>query len=91
MAYVGQRIARKEDERFITGKGRYTDDIVLPGQTFAVFVRSPLAHAKVNGIDSSRAAAMAGVLGVFTGADLEQDSVGGVPCGWQITNKDGST
>ncbi|MEM6926262.1 MAG: xanthine dehydrogenase family protein molybdopterin-binding subunit [Myxococcota bacterium] len=91
MAYVGQRIARKEDERFITGKGRYTDDIVLPGQTYAVFVRSPLAHAKVNGIDSSRASGMPGVLGVFTGADLEQDSVGGVPCGWQITNKDGST
>ena len=88
MSYVGQRITRKEDERFITGRGRYTDDIVLPGQTYAVFVRSPLAHANIRSVDAAKAKAMDGVLAVFTGADLE--GVGGVPCGWQITSKDGS-
>ena len=88
MAYVGQRIVRKEDERFITGKGRYTDDIVLPNQTHAVFVRTPLAHATIKRIDTATAKAMQGVVGVFTGADIE--GLGGLPCGWLITNKDGS-
>ncbi|MEN0068100.1 MAG: xanthine dehydrogenase family protein molybdopterin-binding subunit [Myxococcota bacterium] len=90
MAYVGQRIARKEDDRFITGRGRYTDDIVLPGQTFAVFVRSPYAHATIKSVDTSAAMARPGVHAIYTGNDIAQDEVGGVPCGWQITNKDGS-
>ncbi|MEQ1566887.1 MAG: xanthine dehydrogenase family protein molybdopterin-binding subunit [Myxococcota bacterium] len=90
MSYVGQRVARKEDGRFITGKGRYTDDIVLPGQLRAVFVRSPLAHADVRSIDATEARAMDGVHAVYTGDDLLADKVGGVPCGWQITSRDGS-
>jgi len=85
--YVGQRIARKEDRRFLTGKGWYTDDIVLQGQAYAVFVRSPLAHATVKGIDATAAREMDGVLAVLTGDDLATDKVGGVPCGWQITNR----
>ena len=88
MSYVGQRITRKEDQRFITGKGRYTDDIVIPGQAHAVMVRSPLAHAIVKGVDTAAASNMPGVLKVFVAADAE--GIGGLPCGWQITSKDGS-
>ena len=84
---LGAAVRRKEDHRFITGKGQYTDDITLPRQTYAVFVRSPHAHAKVRKVDTSRAKAAPGVVGVFTGADLE--GVGGLPCGWLITGMDG--
>jgi carbon-monoxide dehydrogenase large subunit len=85
---IGQSVKRKEDVRFLTGAGQYTDDITLPRQTYAVFVRSPHAHAKVRKVDTSRAKAAPGVVGVFTGADLE--GVGGLPCGWLITSLDGS-
>ena len=85
---IGQSIKRKEDARFLTGSGQYTDDITLPHQTYAVFVRSPHAHAKVRKVDTSRAKAAPGVVGVFTGADLE--GVGGLPCGWLITSLDGT-
>jgi len=85
---VGARVRRKEDQRFITGKGRYTDDINLPGQTWAYFVRSPHAHAAIRSIDTSRAKAAPGVLAVFTNADME--GVGGLICGWLIHSKDGS-
>jgi len=85
---IGAAVRRKEDGRFLTGRGRYTDDINLPGQTYVTIVRSPEAHASIGGIDVSDAAAAAGVVAVITGADLE--GVGGLPCGWQIHSKDGS-
>jgi carbon-monoxide dehydrogenase large subunit len=87
---VGAPVRRKEDHRFITGKGNYTDDINRPGQTYAVFVRSPHAHAKIKKIDTKAARSMAGVVGILTGADLAADKVGGLICGWMIHNKDGS-
>ncbi len=87
---MGASITRKEDRRFLLGKGRYTDDIVLPGQTWGVFVRSPYAHAAIRSIDASAALASPGVLAVLTGDDVAADGLGGIPCGWQITSKDGS-
>ncbi|MEK9818766.1 MAG: xanthine dehydrogenase family protein molybdopterin-binding subunit [Pseudomonadales bacterium] len=87
---IGQRILRKEDGRFITGKGRYTDDIKQVGQTFAYFVRSPHAHAAVGGVNIDAALAAPGVVAVLTGADVTADGLGGLPCGWMIHSKDGS-
>jgi carbon-monoxide dehydrogenase large subunit len=87
---LGASVPRREDRRFLAGKGRYTDDLRLPGQSWAVFVRSPHAHAAIRGIDGSRAAAAPGVLAVLTGEDVAADGLGGIPCGWQIKNKDGS-
>ena len=87
---LGASVARKEDRRFLLGRGRYTDDITLPGQTHAVFVRSPHAHATIRSIDASQALKAPGVLAVLTGADVAADDLGGIPCGWTITNKDGS-
>ncbi|HJO04526.1 MAG TPA: xanthine dehydrogenase family protein molybdopterin-binding subunit [Acidobacteriota bacterium] len=85
---IGAAVRRKEDARFLTGRGRYTDDINLPGQTYASIVRSPEAHAAIGSIDTSAAASAPGVVAVITGADLE--GVGGLPCGWQVHSKDGS-
>jgi aerobic carbon-monoxide dehydrogenase large subunit len=87
---IGASVKRKEDHRFITGAGRYTDDINRPGQAYAYFVRSPHAHATINKIDASRALTMPGVLAVLTGDDLAADKIGGLICGWMIHNKDGS-
>ncbi|WP_284177312.1 xanthine dehydrogenase family protein molybdopterin-binding subunit [Rhabdaerophilum sp. SD176] len=87
---IGARVERKEDFRFITGKGNYTDDINRPGQAHAYFLRSPHAHAKIRKIDTAKAAAMPGVVGIFTGADIEADKVGGLICGWMIHSKDGT-
>jgi aerobic carbon-monoxide dehydrogenase large subunit len=87
---IGASVVRKEDKRFITGKGRYVDDIKLLGMTHAHFVRSPHAHAKVKGIDSSAALKMPGVVAVLTGSELVADKVGNLICGWAITSKDGS-
>lgn len=87
---IGARVVRKEDKRFITGKGRYVDDIKLTGMTHAYFIRSPHAHAKVKAIDSSAALKMPGVVAVLTGKQLVDDKVGNLICGWAITSKDGS-
>lgn len=87
---IGARVTRKEDKRFITGNGNYTDDIVVGHMSHAVFVRSPHAHAKIVSIDASEALAMDGVDGVLTGADLAEDPIGGLICGWAIFSKDGS-
>ncbi len=84
---IGASSKRREDVRFLTGKGKYTDDINIYGQTYAYFVRSQVAHGKINGIDSAAAASMPGVVRIFTGADFE--GVGGVPCGWQVTDRHG--
>ena len=87
--YIGQSVKRLEDKRFLTGKGKYTDDIVLPNMTYAYILRSPYAHAKINGIDTAAAAAAPGVVAVFTGSDFE--AIAGVPCGWQVNFKNGDT
>ncbi len=87
---IGQPLRRREDVRFLTGAGQYTDDVVLPHQTYAHFVRSPYAHARIKSIDSKQALAAPGVLAVFTGADLAESKVGGLPCGWLIHSKDGT-
>ncbi len=87
---IGASVKRKEDIRFITGKGHYVDDINRPGQAYAYFLRSPHAHATINKIDASEAAKAPGVVAVFTGDDLAADKVGGLICGWMIHSKDGS-
>ncbi|MGR3511304.1 MAG: xanthine dehydrogenase family protein molybdopterin-binding subunit [Paracoccaceae bacterium] len=87
---IGAPVKRKEDKRFITGAGRYTDDIKLENQAYAAFVRSPHAHAKVTGIDKSAAEGMDGVLAVLDGKQLTGDGIGNIICGWAITSKDGS-
>jgi aerobic carbon-monoxide dehydrogenase large subunit len=87
---IGVAVRRKEDARFLTGRGTYTDDINRPGQLHAYILRSPHAHAEIAGIDAAKAKQAAGVVAIFTGADLAADNVGGLPCGWLIKNKDGS-
>ena len=84
---IGQSVRRKEDVRFLTGAGQYTNDIVGARTTHAVFLRSPHAHARIRGIDLARAKAAPGVVAIFTGADLT--GVNGLPCGWLITGTDG--
>src|SRR5258707_10754402 len=87
---IGAAVRRKKDQRFVTGKGHYTDDVNRPGQCHAYFLRSPHAHARLKGIDSKPAAAMPGVLAVLSGAELAADKIGNLICGWMITSKDGS-
>jgi len=84
---IGQSIRRKEDLRFITGAGQYTDDVNMVRQTQGVFLRSPHAHATLRSIDLAKAKAAPGVVAIFTGADLT--GVNGLPCGWLITGTDG--
>jgi aerobic carbon-monoxide dehydrogenase large subunit len=86
---IGASVRRKEDFRFVTGRGTYTDDINRYGQTYAAFARSPYAHARIDGIDTAAAQAVAGVVAVFTGDDLAAAGVNGLPCGWQIHSKNG--
>ena len=86
--FIGASLKRKEDARFLTGRGRYTDDINLPGQLYAHLLRSTVAHANLASVDTSAAEAAPGVHAVFTGPDME--GVGGVPTGWLIHSKDGS-
>ncbi|HKI73407.1 MAG TPA: xanthine dehydrogenase family protein molybdopterin-binding subunit [Pseudomonadales bacterium] len=87
---IGKRVLRKEDQRFITGKGQYTDDINIRGQAYAYFVRSPVAHAKIDSVSTAAAQNSPGVIAVLTGADLAGDGLGTLPCGWMIHSKDGS-
>jgi carbon-monoxide dehydrogenase large subunit len=87
---IGAAVKRVEDFRFLTGQGTYTDDMNVPGQAHAWILRSPHAHAKITGIDTAKAAKADGVVAVFTGQDLQAAGVGGLPCGWQVNNKDGS-
>ena len=77
---IGQPVLRKEDLRLLTGQGRYTDDMNLPGQAYSVVVRSPHAHARIRAIDSAKARAVPGVLAVLTAADLAADRIASVPC-----------
>ena len=87
LSSIGQSVRRKEDYRFLTGAGRFTDDVSEHRQTWAYFLRSPHAHARIRGIDSSKAKAAPGVVAIFTGDDLT--GVNGLPCGWLITGTDG--
>ena len=82
--YIGSSVKRVEDKRFITGRGRYTDDIVLPNMTYASIVRSPYAHAHIIGIDTEAARNHPGVVAVFTGQDIVDDGINPIPTGWQI-------
>ena len=86
---IGASVKRKEDHRFLTGKGRYTDDINQPGQLYAYFLRSPHAHAKIDNIDTAGAKGSDGVVAVYTGADAGADKVGALICGWVVTGKSG--
>jgi carbon-monoxide dehydrogenase large subunit len=85
-ALFGASVKRREDPRLLTGRGRFTDDIQLPGTVYAVFVRSPYAHARIKNVDVSKAL-QAGALAALSGKDLE-GKVGPVPCAWVITNAD---
>ena len=87
--YIGQSIKRKEDQRFLTGGGCYTDDVSVAGQTYAYFLRSPHAHAHIRSVDISKAQAAPGVVAIYTGDDLAAAKVGGLPCGWLITDVNG--
>jgi carbon-monoxide dehydrogenase large subunit len=85
---IGASTKRREDVRFLTGRGRYTDDINLRGQAYVHFLRSDVAHGRINGIDTAAAEAAPGVLRIFTGKDFE--GIGGLPCGWQVTDREGN-
>ncbi|MEM8820813.1 MAG: xanthine dehydrogenase family protein molybdopterin-binding subunit [Pseudomonadota bacterium] len=86
-AGIGASSKRREDARFVTGAGQYTDDINRPGQLYCHFLRSDIAHGRITSLDVSAARAAAGVVAVYTAEDLA--AVGGVPCGWQVTDKNG--
>ena len=83
---IGAAVKRKEDFRFLTGQGRYTDDINRTGQTYAYMLRSSEAHAKIS-VNTDKAKAADGVVAIFTGDDMQ---VGSIPCGWQVDSTDGT-
>ena len=87
---VGASPKRKEDLRFVTGRGNYVADIKRPHMKFGIFVRSPHAHALIKSVDVSAALELPGVVAVYTGADMKADNVGGLPVGWGISGKDGN-
>jgi carbon-monoxide dehydrogenase large subunit len=87
---IGASVKRREDIRFITGHGRYTDDINQPGQVYAVFLRSQYPRARIVAVDPSGALEVDGVLAVLTGREMAADGLGDLPCGWLVKSKDGS-
>ena len=87
---VGSRVERKEDKRFLTGKGRYTSDINLANQTYAIFVRSPHARAQIKKLDISKAQKSSGVVSILTGSEIAEDKIGGLIAGWAIRSEDGT-
>ena len=90
MAHVGAAHTRLEDDRFLTGRGRFVDDIRLPGEAYAAFVRSPHARARIGAIATARARAMPGVLAVLTGADWRRDGRGDTDILWDVNSHDGT-
>ena len=90
MGHVGAAHTRLEDDRFLTGRGRFVDDIRLPGEVYAAFVRSPHAHARIRTISTARARAMPGVLAVLTGEDWRRDGGGDTAVLWDIASHDGT-
>src|SRR3990172_473837 len=89
MNLIGASVKRKEDYRFLTGAGTYTDDVRLDRQSYAYFLRSPHAHASIRSINTDKAKKAPGVLGVFTGQDIAAAKINGLPCGWLITDVNG--
>ena len=87
---IGASVRRREDARFITGTGNYTDDINRPHQTYALYGRSDRAHALIKNIDVSAASSADGVVAVFVGQDMVDAGVNSLPCGWAVGSKDGS-
>src|SRR3712207_460602 len=87
---LSQSVRRIEDPRLLQGRGRYTDDISLPGEAHAAILRSPHAHARILRIDVAAARAMPGVLGVFTAQDLREEGLGEIPCAIPLKNRDGT-
>ncbi|WP_421994884.1 xanthine dehydrogenase family protein molybdopterin-binding subunit [Reyranella sp.] len=87
---VGQPVPRKEDPTLLRGQGRYTDDINLDGQAYAVMVRSPIAHGVLKGIDAEAAKKMPGVIAIYTHADLDEAGFGPLKCAMNIPQRDGS-
>ena len=87
---IGASVRRREDGRFITGRGNYTSDINRPGQVHAVFLRSPHARARIVNIDADEARRAEGVVAIYTGKDLAADGIGDLPCGWMVHSKDGT-
>src|SRR4051794_13383021 len=87
---IGARVKRKEDHRFITGKGRYTDDVNLKDQAYGYFVRSPHAHAAIKNVEVPQWSDEDGVIAVLIGEDVAEDKIGGCICGWMIHSKDGT-
>src|SRR6201747_3051324 len=86
---IGARVLRTEDKRFLTGTGRYVDDLPLARATYAYFLRAPHAHAKIKSIDTAAAKTMPGVVEIFTGKDTADAKVGGLICGWVVKDKHG--
>ena len=84
---IGAPIKRREDVRFLTGTGQYTDDINVQGQAYVYFLRSSVAHGRIKNIDITDASKMQGVVRIFTGVDFE--GIGGIPTGWQVTDRHG--
>jgi carbon-monoxide dehydrogenase large subunit len=89
LPYIGESVLRKEDERFLTGTGQYTDDIQLNNMVYAYFVRSPHAHATIKSINKTDALAAPGVVAIYDGQDVVDAKINGLPCGWLITSTDG--
>ena len=87
---IGQTATRYEDDRLLSGEGRYVEDVYIEGQCYAAFVRSPHAHAKITSIDTADASSLPGVLAIYTVADLKAEGIGGIPCMAPASNKDGS-
>ena len=87
----GSAIKRREDPRLLTGQAKFTDDFSLPGMAHLSVVRSPYAHAKIKAIRTKKAAAMNGVLGVFTGQDMKDAGFGPIPCAWVVPGSDAKT
>jgi carbon-monoxide dehydrogenase large subunit len=87
---IGASVRRREDARFIAGRGSYVDDMNRPGQLHAYIKRADRPHARILRIDTAAARDAEGVVAVYTGADFDADGIGGIPCGWQIHSKDGS-
>ncbi len=86
---IGKAVKRKEDLRFLLGDGQYTDDVVLPRQSHAYMLRSPHAHARIVSLDAEAARKMPGVIAIFTGEDIAAAGLGGIPCGWGVTDRHG--
>lgn len=83
--YIGEAVSRKEDPKLLTGQGRYTDDISVPGMVWMAVVRSPHAHAKIKKVDLSKAVKADGVVAAFSGDDLADEWAAGLPCAWPVT------